>query len=253
MKKTHQMVERALIDGLLKGDPKPGSLLQSERDLAVRFAVSRATVREALAKLQSAGWISVQQRHATVVNDFWSHGDLEILSSISRNSEPFPLELSIDLLELRCQLAPEYARKAVEKDAAELSLYLGRASKVRNSSTSLLKYDWELHLTMAVLSGNHIYPLIMNSFTALYMRLKGDFFSVELHRTQAREFYKELSVAVAAGSAEQAEKVTRAAMKVRLENFKRMSELQSPGDSVKRIPSQSSRAPQSLKKQFAHN
>lgn len=253
MKKTHQMVEKALVDGLLKGDPKPGSLLQSERDLAVRFAVSRATVREALAKLQSAGWISVQQRHATIVNDFWSLGDLEILSSISRNSEPFPLDLASHLLDLRCQLAPDYARRAVEHDAAELSLCLGRASKVRNSSSAILKYDWELHLTMAVLSGNKIYPLIMNTFAALYMRLKGDFFTEEQHRIQAREFYKELSVAVSAGNAEQAEIVTRSAMKVRLENFKRMSELPSSSDTVKRVPSQSSRAPESLKKQFAHS
>lgn len=72
MKKTHEMVEKALVDALLKGDPQPGSHLQSERDLAARFAVSRATVREALLKLQKSGWISVQQRHATVVNNFWS-------------------------------------------------------------------------------------------------------------------------------------------------------------------------------------
>ena len=223
MKKTHQMVEKALVDGLLKGDPKPGSQLQSERDLAARFAVSRATVREALLKLQSSGWISVQQRHATIVNDFWSQGDLELLSSISRNSEPFPPDLASHLLELRVQFAPDYARRAVENDAAQLTLCLSRSNKLRNSASAMVKFDWELHLNMAVLSGNKIYPLIMNSFATLYSKFKGEFFASEQHRAQARCFYRELLQAACTGNADLAEDVTRAAMKLRLENFKQQT------------------------------
>ena len=223
MKKTHQMVERALVDGLLKGDPKPGSQLQSERDLAARFAVSRATVREALLKLQNSGWISVQQRHATIVNDFWCRGDLELLSSISRNSDSFPPDLASHLLELRVQFAPDYARRAVENDAAQLTRCLGRSNKLRNSSGAVVSFDWELHLMMAVLSGNKIYPLMMNSFAALYAKFKGEFFAHEEHRLQARSYYKELAEAAITGNANLAEDVTRAAMKLRLENFKRQT------------------------------
>ena len=43
MRKTYEMVEKALVASLLKGDPGPGTQLQSERDLAARFAVSRAS------------------------------------------------------------------------------------------------------------------------------------------------------------------------------------------------------------------
>ena len=224
MRKTHEMVEKALVDGLLKGDPKPGSPLQSERDLAARFAVSRATVREALLKLQNSGWISVQQRHATIVNDFWSRGNLELLSSISKNSEPFPAELASNLLELRVQFAPDYARRAVENDAAQLTERLSRFNKLRNSLGATVKFDWELHLTMAVLSGDKIYPLIMNSFSALYFKFKEQFFAKEEHRAQARCFYNDLLQAASTGNAAYAEEITRAAMKLRLEEFQRQTE-----------------------------
>jgi GntR family transcriptional regulator, negative regulator for fad regulon and positive regulator of fabA len=248
MKKTHEMVEKALVDGLLKGDPKPGSHLQSERDLAARFAVSRATVREALLKLQNSGWISVQQRHATIVNDFWSRGDLELLSSITRNSNPFPPDLAAHVLELRVHFAPDYARRAVENNPAQLTECLSRSGKLRNSSSALVKFDWELHLTMAVLSGNKIYPLIINSFAALYSKLRGEFFATEEHRAQARSFYRELLHAASTGNADHAEDVTRAAMKLRLENFRHQTEFAATRDSVKQRDSLKQR--DSVKRQF---
>ena len=223
MKRTHEMVEKALVSGLLKGDPRPGNHLQSERDLAARFSVSRATVREALLKLQNSGWISVQERHATIVNDFWATGDLELLSSINRTIDPFPLDLATHLLELRVQFAPDYARRAVENDAGQLMLCITRSQKLRNCSSALERFDWELHLTMAVLSGNKIYPLIMNSFADLYAKFRGEFFVNEEHRAQARAFYRDLAQAAGTGNADQAEELTRAAMKMRLDTFKHNS------------------------------
>ena len=220
MRKTCQMVEKELVEGLLKGDPRPGSPLESERELAARFSVSRATVREALQKLQNSGWISVQQRHSTIVNDFWSQGDLEILSSITRNSEPFPPDLASNLLELRVQVAPDYARRAVENNAAALTEILGRAEKLRNCASALVKYDWELHLAMAVMSGNRIYPLILNSFSTVYSKLRTAVFTKEEHRLQTRNYYRDMLQAAGSGNAILAENITRAAMILRLNSFR---------------------------------
>ncbi|QXE91997.1 GntR family transcriptional regulator [Geomonas subterranea] len=220
MRKTCQMVEKALVDGMLSGEFKPGRPLLSERDLAARFEVSRATVREALQKLQDAGWISVQQRHCTIVKDFWSQGDLEILSSITRNSEPFPYDLATHLLELRVQFAPDYARRAVENDAAGLAAVLRKAEKLRNCSSALVKFDWELHLAMAVMSGNRIYPLMLNSFAGVYSKLRSALFSKDKHRLQLRDYYRELLAAANAGNSLLAENITRGAMMLRLSDFK---------------------------------
>jgi GntR family transcriptional regulator, negative regulator for fad regulon and positive regulator of fabA len=224
MKRTHEVVEKTLVQGLLNGEPQPGSHLQSERELAARFSVSRATVREALLKLQKSGWISVQQRHATVVNEFWLKGDLELLTSISRNTDPFPPELARDLLELRIQCAADWARRAVENDAPLLVEFLSRAGKLRNCCGTILRFDAELHLTMALLSRNKLYPLLINTFSDLYLRLKGKFFAKEEHRAQARSFYEKLLCAAQAGDAGEAESLTRGAMRTRLENFRGQSQ-----------------------------
>lgn len=220
MRKSCEMVEKELVAGLLKGDPKPGEPLQSERDLAARFSVSRATVREALLRLQNAGWISVQQRHSTIVNDFWGQGDLEILSSITRNSDSFPSDLATHFLEFRVQFAPDYARRSIENDAAGIFEILSRAEKLRNTAASMVRYDWELHLAMAVKSGNRIYPLILNSFSTVYLRLRAALFSLEEHRSQTRAYYRDMMQAAAAGNAILAESITRAAMILRLNQFR---------------------------------
>jgi GntR family negative regulator for fad regulon and positive regulator of fabA len=218
MKRSYEMVERALVNELLRGVPATGSHLQSERDLAARFGVSRATVREALLRLQNAGWISIQERHATQVNDFWKTGDLELLASITRNSDPFPLQLAIHLLELRLQIAPDYARRAVENAPKPLIAHLATAVKLRNNAGTVANFDWELHLSMAVLSGNKIYPMILNSLADLYAKLRGEFFAKEEHRMQAKKYYAELATAAVRGDADDAEALTRAAMRARLES-----------------------------------
>ncbi|GFO69896.1 fatty acid metabolism regulator protein [Geomonas limicola] len=220
MKKSYEVVEKALVDAFLKGNPQPGCHLASERDLAAQFSVSRATVREALLKLQQSGWISVQQRHATVVNNFWSQGDLELLSSIIRNSEHFPADLASNLLELRLQFAPDYARRAVQNEPEQLQEHLVRSKRLSSGPGAISRYDWELHLKMAIWSGNKIYPLIMNSFADLYFKLRGEFFAREEHRSAAREFYRALLQATLVHDAAAAEAITRSAMQQRLDTFR---------------------------------
>ena len=224
MRKSHEKVVKSLVDGLLKGSPPPGSTLESERELAVRFSVSRATVREALQQLERSGWISIRQRHATVVNDFWTTGDLALLSSIDRNSDDFPLELALHLLELRLQFAPDYARKAVENGGPKLVECLSRSRKLGTSPAAIARFDWELHLTMAVLSGNKIYPLVMNSFAQLYHRLKQQFFASEELRLIACDFYRKLMHAASEKNGAIAEEVTRSALRQKLGVFRREAE-----------------------------
>ncbi|MBJ6723896.1 GntR family transcriptional regulator [Geomesophilobacter sediminis] len=224
MKRSHEKIERCLVNSLLSGAVPPGSALESERDLAEKFSVSRATVREALQQLEKSGWISKQQRHATVVNDFWSKGDLDLLASIERNSETFPVDLAIHILELRVQFAPDYARKAIENNSSRVVEFLMRAKKITDSGTAIARYDWELHLTLAILSGNRIYPLIMNSSEHLYSRMRRQFFAKQEIRTLTKAYYKDLLQAAMEGDAEKAELITRTAMRQRLSTFQECAE-----------------------------
>ena len=56
-----------LLAAIERGEWRKGDTLPPERDLAVRFAVSRATVREALSRLERMGMLRRRPRTGTVV------------------------------------------------------------------------------------------------------------------------------------------------------------------------------------------
>lgn len=221
MKKSAEIIEKGIIDAILAGPSPPGSTLPSERDLAARYEVNRAVVREALQRLAAAGWITVSQRRATVVNDFWTAGNLDILSAIAKNAESFPMEVVAHLLELRAELAPAYARKAVQNDSAQVIACLAKARKLGDNAGAYAKFDWELHRTMALLSGNRVYPLILNSFAGLYFKLRGRFFTADEYRTIARSYYQKLMHAALNENGDEAAEVTSTAMWQRVHVFRR--------------------------------
>jgi DNA-binding GntR family transcriptional regulator len=60
-------VHDALLDDLLEGTLEPGAKLPNENELADRFAVSRATIREAVLRLLEAGYLSRRHGSGTFV------------------------------------------------------------------------------------------------------------------------------------------------------------------------------------------
>jgi GntR family transcriptional regulator len=60
-------VRQGLLDDLVAGRLAPGEKLPNENDLAERFAVSRATVREAVLRLLEAGYLARRHGSGTYV------------------------------------------------------------------------------------------------------------------------------------------------------------------------------------------
>lgn len=224
MKKAHIKVENGLVDAILSGTAPVGSQLPGDRELAQQFGVARPVVREALQNLAHAGWVTVSQRKATVVNDYWSNGTLDILSSIAKSSEKFPPELVLQLLEIRAELAPDYAAKAIENDSAQVIACLAKARKLGTNGAAFARFDWELHRLLSLLSGNRIYPLILNSFASLYFKMRGLYFAVEDYREASRSYYQKLLHAALEENIQEARQVTRTAMQQRVQLFRRRME-----------------------------
>src|SRR6478736_1322894 len=76
-----------LRDSILTGRFKPGDSLPPERELAVSFAVNRHAVREALKRLQEAGFVQVVHGGATTVRDVRSTAGLDVLAHLARSGE----------------------------------------------------------------------------------------------------------------------------------------------------------------------
>lgn len=228
MKKTHELIEKTLIEEFLNENPPSGEPLQSERGLAARFGTHRTAVREALKTLVEAGWISVNQRHATRVNNFWSNGTLDLLTSITRITGAVPPEILVHLLEVRSELAPAYTRQAVQNDSVEVIACLARARKLKDTPGAVAGFDWELQRTLAHLSGNKFYPLLLNSFAGIYFKTRGPFFASKEFREMARSYYQKLMHAAIEENPDEAETVTRTAMRLRLQIFRRQQETKEP-------------------------
>ena len=61
-------VRRGVLDEILDGALAPGEKLENEDALAARFGVSRATVREAMRSLLTAGYLTRRHGHGTFVS-----------------------------------------------------------------------------------------------------------------------------------------------------------------------------------------
>jgi GntR family transcriptional regulator, transcriptional repressor for pyruvate dehydrogenase complex len=140
-----------LMQTIRLGVVAPGQALPSERELALRFSVSRDTVREAIRELADAGYlVSRRGRYGgTFVSD--------PLPVPSAGSVPAPSAAELDdILGLRNILEVGAARAAAARslDAAERAALWARLGEVAASGTAdYRRLDSRLHLTIAEVVG----------------------------------------------------------------------------------------------------
>lgn len=133
-----------------------GSLLPPERELAERLAVSRATLREAIAALRQAGMIETRRGRgggSTVT----SQARDRFRGGLSRISAATKAEW-LDALEFRRVVEPGAAHLAASHDISEpeRARLAATEAAVHNGATKRghRQADSRLHLTIASLSGS---------------------------------------------------------------------------------------------------
>jgi GntR family negative regulator for fad regulon and positive regulator of fabA len=215
--------EKALITAILDGTFPPGSTLPGERTLAIDLGVTRPTLREALQRLARDGWLTVRQGKATVVNDFWQEGGLNVLNALVHHGDYLPPNFVTQLLEVRLNLAPAYTKAAVERAPAKVSTLLLQYDRLDDTPTSFAAFDWQLHRDLTIASGNQIYTLILNGFSDFYEKLARLYFTSSTARDASRQFYATLAQAAANQDADLAERVSRAAMLESIESWQQVN------------------------------
>lgn len=99
-------IANQLVSAIRTGDLALGERLPSESELAAKFGVSRASVREALSSLQFSGYVETARGSGTVVISTTAIGQDPILDTGIRR----PSDL-IDVLEARLLVEPEVIRQ----------------------------------------------------------------------------------------------------------------------------------------------
>ncbi len=207
---------------ILSGELKAGERLPAERDLAVRLGVSRPVLHEALVDLASKGLVSILPRRGVVVNDYRQSGSMAILSSLlSYQNGQFDPQFTASLFAMRLLVENETARlAALNADSEQIALlrsFLEKEARIdRSDLAGLVKLDFDFHIQIALASKNHIYPLILNSFVAVYTHFTSDFFTRCRFTPTLDEvfaFHRQLVEAIEQGKVNEAIEVMTALLK----------------------------------------
>lgn len=216
--------EHALVNAFLDGSFPPGCTLPGERDLAAQLGVTRPTLREALQRLARDGWLTIQQGKATLVNDFWREGGLNVLGALVQHGNHLPADFIPNLLEVRLYLAPAYTRASIEQAAGQVTNLLEEAVDLEDTPAAFAAFDWKLHHSLTVSSGNPVYTLILNGFAGFYETMACRYFAMPQARAASRAFYASLLEAARAGDAEGAEGLARKVMQDSISLWRRSRE-----------------------------
>ncbi|MGC9356255.1 MAG: fatty acid metabolism transcriptional regulator FadR [Anaerolineae bacterium] len=204
--------EETLVTAMVEGTYPPGSTLPGERELATQMGITRPTLREALQRLARDGWITIQHGKATVVNDFWQEGGLNVLDTLVRFNQTLPPNFVLNLLEVRLTMAPAYTRDAVNHHPERVIAHLEDQGDLEDTPQAYAAFDWQLHRILTIASANPIYPLILNGFEAFYAKMACRYFISPDARHASRRFYRALLDAFQKGDSEAAESITREMM-----------------------------------------
>jgi GntR family transcriptional regulator, transcriptional repressor for pyruvate dehydrogenase complex len=151
---------------ILGGQYPPGSKLPPERELSKRLRVNRASLREALKKLEHLGLVRIRQGDGTRVQNFMETGGIELVQHLLPLAGGKP-ELIRDLLEFRRIFGRELARLAAAraKDSdgiAKLRALADRADHV-TGALELFDLDFDFYVAIAQMSGNQVMLLLINT------------------------------------------------------------------------------------------
>jgi len=159
---------RAQID---QGRFDPGEQLPGHRELASIFGVSVGSVREALSRLITEGYIETRAGRGTFVAARVGG------SPVRRPAPALPLERKAieELIEARevleLQIAAMAARRASAAQVAELRRHVERLQAAASSPEEFLDADLEFHVVLAEAAGNRY---LMAAMTEIRSLLKQD-------------------------------------------------------------------------------
>src|SRR5512138_3158795 len=155
---------------ILGGQYPPGSKLPPERELSKRLRVNRASLREALKKLEHLGLVRIRQGDGTRVQNFMETGGIELVQHLLPLAGGKP-ELIRDLLDFRRIFGRELARLAAARAGSEtdskeafakLRALADRADQV-TGALELFELDFDFYVAIAQLSGNQVMLLLINT------------------------------------------------------------------------------------------
>lgn len=196
---------------ILNGQYPPGSKLPPERELSKRLRVNRASLREALKKLEHLGLVRIRQGDGTRVQNFMETGGIELVQHLLPLAGGKP-ELIRDLLEFRRIFGRELARLAAarsskDKDGLAKLRALADRADVATAALELFEIDFDFYVAVAQLSGNQVMLLLINTVRDGVRSFMPLLANLAAPQDSLRKHHRELIAAIERGDSAVASKV----------------------------------------------
>jgi GntR family transcriptional regulator, transcriptional repressor for pyruvate dehydrogenase complex len=182
---TGERIAERFVTAIALGQFVPGQRLPPERELAAMLGVSRATVREAIARLAESGYVTVRRGRSggTFVTAGWGPGSEEMIRN-TLGSQWRELELLLDFrLLVEQQIARTAAVRRTAEDVAAIRAALRdyeRAGRDRDSSRMA---DLALHRAIASAAHNpHLLNLSLSIRHDISFGFEAEPYSPEVRR-----------------------------------------------------------------------
>ena len=198
-------VAEQLKQSIVSGHFKPGEKLPPERDLAEEFQVSRVAIREALRKLEHAGFIVTRQgatggAYVTDLNfEYLVNAFLDLFLA-DKISIP-------ELHHVRLLIEPEVARLAASNITPEHAQQLKEALDIEELPITSLSVDVDrkqrVHFVLAEMCGNRFFEALMRSLLGLTKKVV-EAVNPDPDYVHPKGMHRSVVEAVVAGNAEAA-------------------------------------------------
>lgn len=154
-RRRYQQIARALVEDIVSGRHAAGDRLPPERELAIRFEVSRATVREAMLALELTGHVEIRIGSGVFVLPPNPQGEKASLFQPPQIDGPW------DVLDARRLIEGETAARAAARADASVLDAIGAAiedmARAVNDTARFDKADTAFHALIAEAAGSALY------------------------------------------------------------------------------------------------
>lgn len=186
---------------ILTGAYTPGDKLPPERHLAKQLGVNRASLREALKKLEHLGLVKIRQGDGTRVQDYMQTGGIDLVSHLIPLAQGGHRDLLRDVLEFRRIYGREMARLAATRaepaDLAKLQTIADAADDEQLASADVLRLDFEFYVALTQAAKNRVFGLLINTTRHAVMSFAPFFANATVSMEAVRRHHRALIKAIA--------------------------------------------------------
>ena len=203
---AEEIVEQ-LRELILTGHYPPGAKLPPERELSKKLGVNRASLREALKKLEHLGLVRIRQGDGTRVQNFMETGGIELVSYLLPLAPTKHPELLRDTLEFRRIFGREVARLAAERatpDKITRMREIAHRAAHDVSPDELFELDFEFYIAMTSATQNRVMGLLINTVRDAVQSYASVLAQLTVDPNEVRVHHRELLSAIESRDTERA-------------------------------------------------